>query len=139
MSKLTGYTDGACRVSNPGLCASGFAILRGEELIFESARVLDGLQTNNHAEYQGLLDLLRYAESNSLDEIAIFSDSALVVNQTNGRWKTRPPLDELTNKAFGLLHATRSTLVHIKGHNGNLGNERVDALCNAVLDKFQGK
>lgn len=137
---LFAYTDGACRVSNPGLCSSAYAVFTNREgqgnEVYGGARCI-GTATNNVAEYTGLLDLLRMASGKGLREITIHSDSMLVVEQVNGNWKCRPPLDGLRNEAYVLLIRGGHTLKHVKGHSGVPGNERVDHLCNEVLDRIQ--
>lgn len=137
--KVTAYTDGACRISNPGLCASGFIVYRGEEEIHRSARVLEGLNTNNFAEYSGLIDLLNWATNLKIIGMTIFSDSKLVVEQVNGVWGVSLPMLPLRREAHRMLWIGLHSLEHVKGHAGNPGNTAVDALCNAVLDKYQGK
>jgi ribonuclease HI len=91
--------------------------------------------TNNYAEYQGLILLLEYLYRNSIRNVIIYSDSELVVNQVNGNWViNKEDLKGFAAKCYGLLVQGCHVLKHIKGHDGDKGNERADALCNAVLD-----
>jgi ribonuclease HI len=58
--------------------------------------------TNNEMEYEALLSLLRGTSIIKGDEI--FSDSQLVVNQVNGKWKVKEPrLFPLCQEAKELL------------------------------------
>ena len=82
--------DGGVRGGNPG--HAGFAAVIvlsqfGDEYVI--ARPLKGLKTNNDAEYMGLIVGLKYAAHLKALSIDIVSDSKLVVEQVNGRWKTK--------------------------------------------------
>ena len=135
---INAYTDGACREGNPGLCSSSFVVYKGDVLVHEEGRVLEGKQTNNTAEYMALLDFLKWAEKNNVRNAFIHCDSMLVVNQTLQQWEcNKPDLRKFSTQAYGLLIRGAHVLKHIKGHDGNVGNEEADALCNALLDKYQ--
>lgn len=133
------YTDGACRLSNPGLCSSAFVVYKDGVIVYREGRVLEGLQTNNTAEYTALFDFLMWAEKNNVRNAIIHCDSALVVNQTNQQWAcNKPELKKASTQAYGLIVRGAHVLKHIKGHDGNEGNEAADALCNVLLDEYQG-
>jgi ribonuclease HI len=91
--------------------------------------------TNNFAEYQGLILLLEYLYMDNIRNVIIHTDSEVVVNQTLGKCEVKQPdLKVLAAKCYGLLVRGCHVLKHIKGHDGNKGNERADELCNAILD-----
>ena len=52
-----------------------------------------GRLTNNEAEYRSLISSLNFLLKNKLqnNEVIIHMDSALVVNQVNGKWKIKAP------------------------------------------------
>lgn len=133
------YTDGACRVSNPGLCSCAFVAYDGLMPIFEWAKDLPGLNSNNYAEYQGLLYALAWLKD-QVRTADIYCDSRLVVEQVNGRWACNKP-DLIPLKKQAMFHLVRGNhlLTHIDGHAGHVGNERADWLCNQELDRVQGK
>ncbi len=135
---MRAYTDGACRCGNPGETSAAFAVfLPGGELLQSHARYLGpDLHTNNFAEYVGLLDLLRWAAMNGpYLNLDIFCDSKLVVEQVNDNWDVNSAdLLPLWREAYALLKRGGHTLTHIRGHQGDPGNEYVDRLCNEVLD-----
>ena len=133
----TAFTDGACRVSNPGFCSCAFAVYQDDKGIHSSSRYLGPeLHSNNWAEFEGLLDLLRWAAVNGVAGLEIFCDSKLVVHTSTGLWTLKEPsLKPLCTLAYAMLVRGNHTLQHIKGHSGNPGNEYVDLLCNQVLDK----
>lgn len=135
------YCDGACRLSNPGLCSCAFAIYESGKPVSSAGFFLGPeLHTNNYAEYQSLLHLLSALNSKNLTNAIIYTDSKLVVEQINGNWACRKEdLKPFMHSAYAMLIRGRHQLRHVKGHDGNEGNELVDRLCNEVLDKAQGK
>lgn len=138
-TKFTAYTDGACRVSNPGLCSCAFVVYQDGVERFRHGRLLGTPFTNNYAEYQGVIMLLEWAAELGYEGVEIWCDSKLVVCQVNCEWQVKPHMQELCSRAFGLLHKTKSTLKHLRGHQGTIGNEVADQICNEILDREQGK
>jgi ribonuclease HI len=142
---MRGYCDGACRVSNPGQCSAAFAVYT-EGYIFEHARYLGPeLHTNNYAEYQGLLDLLIWAEMHTVICLDIHCDSQLVVKQVLGEWAVKhKELQPFRDLAFALITRGGHSLYWIRGHEqairleDRIGNTYVDKLCNEILDKELG-
>ena len=137
--KVKAYTDGACRVSNPGQTSCAWVIFQEDDNgpKYEGSRYLGPeLHTNNYAEYQGLLDLLKYAAKHKIMGLEIYCDSKLVVNQVNDVWDVNSQeLMPLCVLAYALRIRGGHTLQHIHGHSGDPGNEYVDHLCNEALDK----
>jgi ribonuclease HI len=138
-SKYIAYTDGACRVSNPGVCACAFVVYEDGIEKFRHGRYLGSPYSNNYAEYQGVIMLLEWARDFGYAGLEVWCDSQLVVKQVNCEWGVKENLAALCAKAFGLLQETGSTLKWLRGHDGNLGNEIADQICNEILDQEQGK
>lgn len=140
---MMGFCDGACRQSNPGLAASSWVLYEGQVVECYSAVVHPGLNTNNFAEYKGLLDLLSYLTLVGITGVTIYSDSQLVVKQVNREWNSKPPLTSYADEAYTLLVRGNHSLHHMRGHNKDertelhFGNDRADLLCNQVLDEYQ--
>jgi probable phosphoglycerate mutase len=115
-------------------------VYKDGKLFHKQGRVLEGLQTNNVAEYTALLDFLLWAENSGVRNAFISCDSKLVVEQVNQKWNCdKPELKAMMTLAYGLLVRGSHVLKHVKGHAGNQGNEEADALCNALLDKVQNE
>lgn len=138
---LFAFTDGACRETNPGKCAAAYAVFTSSDgsgnEVYGGARYI-GIATNNQAEYVALIDLLVTAEAKQIKGLTIYSDSQLIVNQSTGKWKVgEKSLEDFQASAYALLIRGGHTLKWVKGHSGNPGNERVDYLCNQVLDREQ--
>lgn len=91
--KLTIYTDGGAR-GNPGPAASAYVVYdESRKLIEKSANYL-GVNTNNQAEYDGVLQAFKWLVKQTFDspvEVTFIIDSLLVVNQLNGKFKIKNP------------------------------------------------
>ena len=86
--KLIINTDGLSK-NNPGPAAIG-AILkdtRGKVVATVSKAI--GVATNNEAEYRAIVAALEKALKLGAEQIELRSDSELVVNQLNGRYKIK--------------------------------------------------
>jgi len=142
---IMAYCDGACRGGNPGTTSCAFVIYDGDKELFRWGKVLPGKQTNNYAEYMGLINLLSYMSNksylgNPMKRVLIFCDSQLVVNQVNGEWPVKAEgLRDLNASAYALKVRGKHVLQHIHGHDGILGNEVADQICNEVLDAEEEK
>jgi ribonuclease HI len=135
MTKITIYTDGACR-GNPGPSAIAFLILDNEGEILEEHSEYVGIGTNNEAEYKALISALQKAKDFG-EEIEVYSDSNLVVNQMNGHWRiNHPNMKPLWRKAIGLKNEFRRvSFTHVLRSNSNI--QRVDELANIALDGIE--
>jgi ribonuclease HI len=97
MKKIIIYTDGGSR-GNPGPAAAGviFCNERGEIFKKYSQYLGDDL-TNNEAEYQAVIFALNKFKSlfgkklSQNSELEIRSDSELLINQLNGKYKILEP------------------------------------------------
>jgi len=126
------YVDGASR-GNPGP-ASYAAIVRGPDgkIVFELGKKL-GMATNNAAEYHGLITALDYAAHNGIKRLRVRSDSELLVNQMNGRYRVRSPdLKPLHERAAKLANQFEYFAIeHVRREE----NSDADALANQALDQ----
>lgn len=129
------YTDGANRKT---VSACSYVVYNDDGSVFFSYANTIGKRTNNEAEYLGLIALLSWANAFTTTRLTIYSDSMLVVEQVNGRWRiNNENLLKLRTQAWGLLVRGGHTLEHVKGHSGNVGNEEADRLCNEVMDRYE--
>ena len=124
------YCDGASR-SNPGEASIGVSIQKNNIEVGNVYRKI-GIASNNVAEYQALIEGLKYCILNSIDVVEIFLDSKLVVEQMNKNYKVKSEnLINLFNEAQQLTSKIRSIkLTHIRREY----NKRADELANKALD-----
>lgn len=128
---LTIHIDGGSR-GNPGPAAAAIIIERDGAAVFEAGYFL-GRQTNNAAEYQGLILALKWAVANGESDVTVYSDSELLVRQIRGEYKVKHPgLEPLYREAQTLLLKVDNwTLQHVPRER----NRRADALVNQTLDR----
>ena len=128
---MIAFIDGASR-GNPGDAAYGVRIIDDDG--HEVARFGDylGRQTNNYAEYQGLLAALRWARDEGPGSFEVRSDSQLLVRQMEGRYKVKSaslrPLWEEARRLAATLPGLR--IVHVRREH----NVEADSVANEVLD-----
>src|SRR5205807_6283985 len=130
------HSDGGAR-GNPG--PAGYSVIihdEGGRKIAALSQYL-GHQTNNFAEYQGLIAALEYAIQHGHKALKLISDSELLVRQVKGIYKVKnPALRDLHARAkqliaqldwFSIEHALREH------------NREADRLANAAMDKGMGR
>ena len=124
--------DGGAR-GNPGPAAYGVVIRNSKgEVLAELSDYL-GLQTNNVAEYSGLLAALEFAVREKYPSLKIYSDSELLVRQMQGRYKVNNlALQELFARAQSLVKKLQFfSIEHVLRER----NKEADRLVNKVLDE----
>ena len=129
---LVSYIDGGAR-GNPG--PAGYGVVIEDELgrpVAELSEFL-GRQTNNYAEYSGLLAALNYALRHGFKALKVISDSELMVKQINGQYKvSSPTLKELHEHAMKLID--QLDCFEIK-HVLREKNRQADRLANMAMDR----
>ena len=89
------YIDGNCAPKNPGGAASyGVVVYRNGTQLWTKADIVGSgdKMSNNVGEYSGLLAFLEWFDKQPIEEVIIYSDSQLLVNQMNGEWKVKKGL-----------------------------------------------
>ncbi len=123
--------DGASR-GNPGLSAIGIIIKQNEKILIEHSEFL-GIRTNNQAEYEALKRALEIC--NTLDkEITIFSDSELLVNQRNTKYKIRNQNLKMISREISNLEKNFEKVQY--RHIPREKNNKADRLANKALDDY---
>ena len=124
------YCDGASR-SNPGEASYGVSInLNNKEI--DTLKEYIGIATNNVAEYRGLIAALEYCVKNNINDVEIYLDSLLVVQQVNKEYKVKSKkLGELYSYSLTLIEKIKNiNVIHIRREY----NKRADELANEALD-----
>ena len=133
---LIAHIDGGSR-GNPGPSAYGVVVEdeKGQS-IAELSEYL-GRQTNNFAEYRGLLAALEYAVQHGHKGLKVISDSELLVRQIQGRYRVHHPV--LRNLHARARQLTKQLDWFSIGHVLRAKNEAADRLVNAAMDKRMGR
>lgn len=135
-SFLIAHIDGGAR-GNPG--PAGYGVVITDQAARKVAALSEylGHQTNNYAEYSGLLAALDYSLTHGHKALKVVADSELLVKQIQGEYKVKSPsLLELYQRArkmigqlewFSIQHVLRG------------GNQEADRLANLAMDKGMGR
>jgi ribonuclease HI len=129
---FTAHCDGGSR-GNPGPSGYGAVIEDPQgQVVARLSRFL-GRQTNNYAEYSGLLAVLEWALGNGAKQMRVVSDSELMVKQMKGLYKVKSPgLIPLWQEAK--RRAARLERFEMR-HTLRGGNKEADRLANEAMDK----
>lgn len=156
IEKIVIYTDGSCKNKGTGFFPGGYGCFL--QYHFKNNRVVnielfggEKETTNNRMEITAVLEALefRYKSKNEAKTFVI-SDSAYVVNSfglKDGKitgwimdwikkdWKTKKGERvnrDLLEKLYTIIDKNKENLSldWVKGHDGNIGNERADFLAN---------
>ena len=124
------YCDGASR-SNPGDASIGVSINK-DKVEIDTIKKKIGINTNNVAEYLGLIAALEYCVEHKVNNVRIFLDSLLVVQQVNMEYKVKSKkLQTHYEKSLKLINQIEDIKIyHIKREF----NSRADQLANEALD-----
>ncbi|MBA3750300.1 MAG: ribonuclease HI family protein [Nitrosopumilus sp.] len=123
--------DGASR-GNPGLSAIGILIKDNEITLIEHYEFL-GIRTNNQAEYEALKRALEIC--NELDkEIMILSDSELLINQRNFKYRLRNQELKIISREISNLEKNFGKIVY--KHISREKNSEADRLANRALNEY---
>jgi len=123
--------DGASR-GNPGLSAIGIIIKQNEKILIEHSEFL-GVRTNNQAEYEALRRALEIC--NTLDkELTVFSDSELLVNQRNAKYKIRNQNLKMISREISNLEKNFDKIQYRRIPREK--NNKADKLANMALDDY---
>ena len=129
--------DGGAR-GNPGPAGYG-AVVRAAgtgEILLERYGPL-GVNTNNVAEYSGLIAVLRAAHELGATHVAVRMDSKLVIEQMSGRWQIKNPgLRPLAAEAAALVGRFAEVTFEWVPRDRN---KAADALANRAMDEAAGK
>lgn len=145
MKQVQIYTDGACS-GNPGPGGWAAVLIYGE-----NRRELSGCEphtTNNRMELMAAISALQALKQPC--QVAMYSDSAYMVNAFNQGWldrwqrngwrnAAREPVEnqDLWQELLRLTRTHRVEFRKVKGHAGHELNERCDELARAALKECQ--
>ncbi len=129
---LIAHSDGGAR-GNPG--PAGYGVVIQDQAGKKVAHLSEylGHQTNNFAEYQGLIAALEYALQHGPKALKLISDSELLVRQIKGIYKVKnATLKDLHGRAKELIAQLDWFSI---GHALREQNQEADRLANEAMDK----
>jgi ribonuclease HI len=145
MKAITIYTDGACS-GNPGPGGWGAVLLYKDQ----EREVYGGESqtTNQRMELQAVIGALSSLKVTDWD-VTIYSDSAYVVNAFKQKWidkwqkngwknskKEAVANQDLWKELLNLTGKNRIMMEKVKGHSGDMYNERCDELARQAIKEL---
>ena len=149
MYKFKAYTDGACS-GNPGVGGWGAVLLAEKNnKIIKRKEISGGLvdTTNNQMELIAAIETLKALKK--FTEICIVTDSNYVKkgitewlpSWKKNNWKTSSKKDVKNRKLWEeleeLVNKNKVDWLWVKGHAGNIENERADFLAREEINKMK--
>ena len=129
---ISAHCDGGAR-GNPGPAGFGALVQDADGNVLAELSEFLGIQTNNYAEYSGLLASLDFALAHGHRRLRVVSDSELMVKQIQGKYQVKSPglrpLYEQAKKKIAQLEAFE--IVHALRHK----NKDADRLANQAMDR----
>jgi ribonuclease HI len=130
--RLRLFSDGAAR-GNPGPAGAGAVLVDPDGHVVARLGKYLGTQTNNYAEYMGLLLGLRHARSLGVREVEVLADSELLIRQLEGRYQVKSAtLRPLYEEAARLLKEFSRVKLH---HVPREKNRAADEMSNRAIDE----
>jgi ribonuclease HI len=134
----TAHCDGGAR-GNPGPAGYGAVLTDASGHVLAELSEFLGVRTNNYAEYAGLLACLQWTLDHDHFRLRVISDSLLMVNQIQGKYKINSPdlrpLWEEARRRIARLEAShpeaRFEIAHALRHK----NKDADRLANQAMDR----
>jgi len=133
------YTDGAC-TGNPGPGGWGVVIYFQDGSVHEMGAA-SSYTTNNKMEMQAAIAALQYLEAFGQSEpITLYTDSEYLINCVTKwikSWKKKgwkkadgnPVQNQDLLESLDQLNSRLVKWQHVRGHSGNIGNERCDVIA----------
>ena len=125
------FTDGGSR-GNPGIAGCGVVLYDEAKKEIATEKKFCGIQTNNYAEYDGLLIGLDLAIKNDITNLTVYMDSKLIIEQMNGNYKVKNVgLKPLFERAKQLQeNFAEISFKHVRREK----NKVADMLANQAMD-----
>lgn len=121
-----------CSKGNPGKAGSGAVIYKNKSEIWGKSLFIGDKNTNNEAEYMGLIIGLEEAINIGVEDLYVEGDSLLVIKQMKGLYKVKAEnLYKLYEKAKKLEKQFTSVSYN---HVYRDKNKRADELSNMALN-----
>jgi probable phosphoglycerate mutase len=136
LNEIIAYVDGGAR-GNPGPSGCGAIIKDSSGNTIKTISEFLGYGTNNVAEYTGVIKVLEYLMKNKPTTLTLYTDSNLVVQQLNGKFKVKDiKIKPLHKYCLDMLSKIpHYEIIHVKREK----NKEADRLANLAMDKGDTK
>ena len=128
MFNVTAYTDGASS-GNPG--PSGYGVILIDEATGAEREVSEPVchATGNMAELMAVRGAMWACKSPSKTDLVIYTDSKYAIGVCSGKFRAKTNIYLISTITKIMNKFNSVEWVHVRGHNGDAMNERVDRLA----------
>lgn len=122
--------DGASK-GNPGLAGAGAVIYKNDSELWSGYTFVGEKETNNMAEYNGLILGLTKALEFNIKTLIVEGDSQLVINQMKGDYKVNAPNLKKIHATAKILEGSFENIIY--NHIYREKNTKADQLSNLAI------
>ncbi|MDR2846599.1 MAG: ribonuclease HI family protein [Candidatus Methanoplasma sp.] len=126
------FSDGGSR-GNPGPSAYAIVVVKDGRTVHEHSEFL-GVNTNNYAEYRGLIAGITKAIELGAEEVEFIMDSELVIKQMRGEFKVKSANIKGLHDDAVALSSMIPKVIFTNVRRSEQKIPRADALLNKELD-----
>lgn len=134
MLKIVFYTDGSC-LGNPGVMGAGIVAFYGK--IKKEYSIPLGEGTNNRAELLAILYALKTLKYPEKSQVIVYSDSLVAISALKSNYPASANLDIIEKIRKEMKKIKSIQFFWIKGHAGNVWNERANFLAQKAAKKLK--
>jgi len=119
----------------------GYLVLKNDEIIFEDFGLSPSKfnsSRNINGEVHAVIEALTWCMENEILEINMYNDYTGIQKWAEGEWSANKPLT-IHFKNFMKSNHVKVNWFHVKGHSGNVWNERADKLAGMGRGKYETK
>ncbi|OWZ19911.1 Ribonuclease HI [Phytophthora megakarya] len=130
------YADGASR-GNPGRSGCGALLMDPAtgRVLATATKYVGDQETNNAAEYHGLLLALRLAQRHQATHVHVHMDSQLIVRQMEGQYRVKAAN---LRRLYQQCKELSAALPHVTfSHVAREENAAADRLANDAIDEYE--
>ena len=137
MKRISAYSDASSGGNAKGAIGWGWIVTDWEDILGTGSGA-ESVGTNNAAELQGAIDALKFIVERGLhvdNEIELVSDSTYVLGLADGTFDPQKNLERAAEiRKLSILTAAKTKW--IKGHSGDIFNDKADELAKFARDRL---
>lgn len=130
------YVDGSYKADTEEFSYGAILFLNGEEIEFSGADYNPDVKDmrNVAGELKGAMVMMNYCIKNNIPALEIHHDYEGIAKWARGEWKTNKPGTKMYKEYYDRIsNKLDVTFVKVKGHSGDINNDRADKLAKKAL------
>ncbi len=130
------YVDGSYKADTEEFSYGAILFLNGEEIEFSGADYNPDVKDmrNVAGELKGAMVMMNYCIKNNIPALEIHHDYEGIAKWARGEWKTNKPGTKMYKEYYDRISDKLDvTFVKVKGHSGDINNDRADKLAKKAL------